>query len=69
MSTLKQKVETYERVLHDLQMHYEVTGNDAQLRYRLDKISNWSYAHRTGIGMLSKRKQNKLIKDAFNKLI
>ena len=69
MSTLKQKVETYERVLHDLQMHYEVTGNDAQLRYRLDKISNWSYAHRVGNGALTERQQKKLINDAFNKLV
>lgn len=69
MSTLKQKVETYERVLHDLQMHYEVTGNHEQVEDQLSRICNWSYAHRVGNGMLTEKQQKKLIKEAFNKLV
>lgn len=69
MPTLKQKIKTYERVLHNLQMHYEITGNIERLREQLNRISDWSYAHRAGNGMLTERQQNKLIKDAFDKLI
>ena len=67
--TLKQKVQAYEQVLHNLQMHYEVTGNTERLKEQLNRISDWSYAHRTGNGMLTARQQNKLIREAFNKLI
>lgn len=67
--TQKKKIEVYERVLHNLQMHYEVTGNHEQVKDQLSRICTWSYAHRAGNGMLTERQQNKLIRDAFNRLI
>lgn len=69
MPTLKQKVETYERLLHKLQLCYEVTMDWDEVQRLMNKICNWSYAHRVGNGMLTERQQKKLIKDAFNKLV
>lgn len=69
MPTLKQKVETYERLLHNLHTLYAVTMDMAGVQQTLNDISNWSYAHRVGNGMLTARQQNKLINEAFNKLV
>lgn len=69
MPTLRQKVETYERLLHAIQLHKEVTMNNNRLNALLNNICAWSYAHRVGNGTLTPRQQNKLINEAFKKLI
>jgi len=69
MPTLKQKVETYERLLHQLQMCYEVTMDWNGVQKLMNNICNWSYAHRVGNGALTEGQQNKLINDAFKKLV
>lgn len=68
MSTQKQKIEKYERLLHLIQMHREVTMDASQVRQLLDNICAWSYAHRRGNGELTEAEQKRLITSKFNKL-
>jgi hypothetical protein len=65
---LRQKVLLYERVLHQLQMHREVTMDSCRVKAILDAIGDWSYAHRQGNGELTERQQRKLIHEALQKL-
>ncbi len=66
--TLKRKVEVYERLLHNIQLHYAVTCNNEELKKLLEKISTWSYAHRCGNGEYSDNEQQEYINRCFEKL-
>ena len=66
--TLKEKVEVYEQLLHDLQFHTTVTMRPEMVRHLLGKIEAWSYAHRAGNGELSEAQQQERINHAFHKL-
>lgn len=63
--TLKEKVEVYEQLLHDIQLHAEVTMDSVSVRLLIAKICNWSYTHRAGNGENSEAVQNKMINKAF----
>ena len=65
---LRQKLSLFERVLHHIQMHREVTMNPHKVREILDAVGDWSRAHRVGNGELSPRQQRKLILLALQKL-
>ena len=67
--TQKKKIEVYERVLHNINMFAYVTMDHEAMDDLIRKICNWSYAHRVGNGMLTEKRQKKLIKEAFNKLV
>jgi len=43
--TLKQKVEVYEQLLHDLNYHRTVTWNSQAVTVLNEKIRAWSNAH------------------------
>jgi hypothetical protein len=43
--TMREKIEMYERVLHDLHFHRTVTMNHAAINEILNKIGEWSRAH------------------------
>ncbi len=68
MKTDKQKVEMYENLLHRIQMYYAVTMDSSKVKQLLSNISDWSYAHRSGNGMLSDEEQQERIDRAFDKL-
>ena len=62
--TLKQKVEQYEKFLHNLNMMM-VCGNPTGIQKLLNKVDSWSYSHRVGNGELSDKAQQKVIDKAF----
>lgn len=65
--TLKQKVEIYEKFLHDIQM-YSVCGRTDLIKILIDNACNWSYAHRVGNGEYSEKQQDNIVVDKFWKL-
>ena len=66
--TLKEKVQVYEALLHDLQLYYEVTMDSEKVKELLKRISAWSYAHRAGNGEGGEKEQQERINSAFEKL-
>lgn len=67
--TLKQKVQVYEALLHELQMYAEVTMDPASVKEIIDRICSWSYAHRCGNGQNSDAEQQRIIDRAFHRLL
>lgn len=65
---MKEKIAMYERLLHDIQFHREVTMNEAAVKDLLNKIGNWSYAHRRGNGGYTEKEQQAIVDEAFWKL-
>ena len=63
--TLKEKVAVYEDLLHSIQLHAEVTMDEAKVRELVNRICRWSYAHRQGNGELSEAQQTAAIDHAF----
>jgi hypothetical protein len=62
---MKEKVATYERLLHDLHFHRSVTMNNAAVVELLNRISTWSQAHYRGNGELDERQLQAGIDEAF----
>jgi hypothetical protein len=60
-----EKIEVYERLLHDIQFHREVTMNQAAVIALLDKIGAWSYSHRRGNGEYDEKEQQAIVDRAF----
>jgi len=67
--TDKQKIEKYESLLHALQLSFDVVMDSERVERLLRNISMWSYAHRSGNGMLSEEEQDERIEGAFHKLL
>ncbi len=68
MKTLKEKVEMYERFLHQLQMNAEVAMDADIVKQLITNACSWSYAHRCGNGMPTEEEQQAMIDQAFDKL-
>lgn len=68
MRTNRQKVEMYENLLHKIQMYYSVVMDSSKVKELLNNISGWSYAHRSGNGMLGDEEQQNRIDSAFDNL-
>lgn len=66
--TNKQKIEMYENFLHRINLAC-VSGNNETIKKLVANADNWSYAHRVGNGELSDRDQDRLITNAFWKLL
>lgn len=66
LTELKNKIKIYERLLHQLQMYYEVVLDSNKVKKLLDNIARWSYAHRQGNG---EENNELLVKNAFDKLL
>jgi hypothetical protein len=66
--SVTEKLETYEKLLHDIQMFMVVTMDETKVRKALDNICAWSYAHRVGNGEYSEEEQDQIIAAAFKKL-
>jgi len=60
-----EKIEVYERLLHDIQFHREVTMNHAAVVALLDKIGAWSYSHRRGNGEYDEKELQSQIDRSF----
>lgn len=67
-NNLEEKVRVYEALLHDLQLHSEVTLNHNAVVEILKNVCSWSYAHRSGNGELSDEEIQERIDNAFEKL-
>lgn len=65
--TLKQKIEIYEKFLHNINLML-LCGKQTELQKLIANADSWSYAHRQGNGELSEREQQKLINAHFWKL-
>jgi hypothetical protein len=63
--TLREKVDVYERLLHDLHFHSTVTMRHDSVMECLRRISAWSYAHRAGNGEPTEREQQDMVNHAF----
>lgn len=66
--TLKQKVEMYENFLHKINSFIVSCNNDG-IKELIENADNWSYSHRVGNGEPSDREQQRLINNAFWKLL
>lgn len=66
--TLKEKIRTYEELLHAIQLHAEVTLNQKALRQLIGNVCRWSYAHRIGNGELLDKQQKELVNKQFKRL-
>jgi hypothetical protein len=66
--TLKQKVDQYESFLHKINSFIVSCNNDG-IKELVENADNWSYAHRSGNGEFSDRKQQQAINNAFWKLL
>ena len=66
--TLRQKVEQYESFLHKINSFVICCNNDG-IAELVQNADNWSYSHRVGNGEPSDREQQKLINNAFWKLL
>ena len=60
-----EKIEVYERLLHDIQFHREVTMIRDMVFKLLDKIGAWSYSHRRGNGEYDEKEQQAIVDRAF----
>jgi len=65
---LKRKNRVYETLLHRLDLCSSAGNNDG-VRELLHKISNWSYAHRSGNGELSDEEQQERIDQALDNIL
>lgn len=63
--TLREKVDVYERLLHDLHFHSAVTMRHDAVMECLRRISTWSYAHRQGNGEPTEAEQQRMVDKAF----
>ncbi len=63
--TKNEKIDVYERLLHEIQFHREVTLDAAMVVKLLDKIGSWSYSHRRGNGVYTDKEQQILVDRAF----
>jgi hypothetical protein len=66
--TLRQKVDQYESFLHKINSFIVSCNNDG-IAELVQNADNWSYSFRISNGELSDREQQKLINNAFWKLL
>ena len=66
--TLRQKVDHYESFLHKINM-FVISCNNDGIKELVENADNWSYSHRVGNGEPSDREQQRMINNAFWKLL
>lgn len=66
--TLKQKVYQYESFLHKIN-EFIISCNNDGIKELIENADNWSYSHRVGNGEPSDREQQRIINNAFWKLL
>lgn len=65
---LRDKVSTYEALLHELHFAASVAMNPDRVRELLGKISSWSHAHRAGNGEYSETETAAIVAAAYERL-
>lgn len=65
---LREKVATYERLLHDINMYAAITLDSQTMKEIISLICEWSYAHRVGNGQLSDEEQAEMVQKMYNRL-
>lgn len=68
INRLREKIAVYERFLHDLSL-YSTSMNGEAIRKLVGNADRWSYAHRCGNGELSDEEQDRIIENAFRRLL
>lgn len=58
-----EKVEAYERLLHEIQMCAEVTLDHTRIGALIGRVCSWSHAHRHSEGYLTDEERLTLIDD------
>lgn len=66
--TLRQKVDQYESFLHKINS-FIVSCNNEGIKELVENADNWSYSHRVGNGEPSDAEQQRMIDNAFWKLL
>lgn len=66
--TLKQKIDQYEAFLHKINSFIVSCNNDG-IKELVENADNWSYSHRVGNGEPSDAEQQRIIDNAFWKLL
>ena len=66
--TLRQKADQYESFLHKINSFIVSCNNDG-IKELVENADNWSYSHRVSNGELSDREQQRMINNAFWKLL
>lgn len=65
---LRDKVQTYEALLHEIHFAAAVAMNGQRVKDLIDLISNWSFAHRAGNGEYSDQAQAAMVAAAYERL-
>jgi hypothetical protein len=68
LAELREKVQMYEGLLHDVQMFADVVLDGEKVSRLVRNICSWSYSHRRGNGELSEDEQERMIRHAFDRL-
>lgn len=66
--TQKEKIEVYEKLLHDLQFYRCVAMREEAVMALLQRIDAWSYAHRAGNGEGGEKETQERVDAAFWRL-
>jgi hypothetical protein len=65
---LKDKLDTYEKLLHMFQLYTEVTMDNEKVKELLGLVCQWSYAHRSGNGEHTDHQQKQLVEHQYQKI-
>jgi hypothetical protein len=65
---LREKVEVYEQLMHELHFASSVSMSHERVMQLLEIISHWSYAHRCGNGEYSEEEQQEIIDRSFERI-
>lgn len=68
LATLREKVQVYENMLHNINMYSSVTLDNPPITHMIDIINGWSYSHRAGNGELSDEEVHNQINFWFEKM-
>lgn len=69
LPTTAEKLETYERIFHRIQLFAQVSMDNKKLGRTIDNICAWSVAHRGGNGELTEQEQDLHVAREFKRLL
>jgi hypothetical protein len=69
LPTTAEKLETYERIFHRIQLFAQVSMDNKKLGQTIENICAWSVAHRGGNGELTQEEQDLCVAHEFKRLL
>lgn len=69
LPTTAEKLETYERIFHRIQLFAQVSMDNKKLGRTIENICAWSVAHRGGNGELTEQEQDLQVAHEFRRLL